>query len=62
MPTTFLWSSGDVALSRRGAELTRRYVDAPYRFEVLEGVSHWLPEQVPGVVADLVTDRVLHSR
>jgi len=62
VPTTFLWSSGDVALSRRGAELTGRYVDAPYRFEVLEGVSHWLPEQVPGVVADLVTDRVLHGR
>ena len=26
------------------AEATENFVDAPYRFEVLEGVSHWIPE------------------
>jgi pimeloyl-ACP methyl ester carboxylesterase len=27
-----------------GAEATERFVAAPYRFEILEGVSHWVPE------------------
>lgn len=62
VPTTFAWSSGDVALARGGAEATGRYVDAPYRFEVLEGVSHWIPEQAPETVAELVVDRVLNQR
>ncbi len=43
VPTTYVWGNGDQALGRRAAELTRRWVHAPYRFvEVDEG--HWLPE------------------
>lgn len=45
MPTTFVWSTADVALGREGAELTEEFVEGPYRFEVLEGVSHWVPEE-----------------
>lgn len=45
MPTTYVWSTEDVALGREGAELTAKYVEGPYRFEVLEGVSHWVPEE-----------------
>ena len=44
VPTLHLWSTGDPALSRSGAEATEKYVTGPYRFEVLEGVSHWIPE------------------
>lgn len=62
VPTTFAWSTGDTALSRRGAELTADHVTGPYRFEVLDGVTHWIPEQAPEAVADLVLDRVLHGR
>jgi pimeloyl-ACP methyl ester carboxylesterase len=47
VPTTYIWSTGDVAIGRRAAELTRRWVTAPYEFEVLDGVSHWIPEEVP---------------
>lgn len=57
VPTTLLWSSGDVALGRRGTELTERYVDAPYRFVEVPG-SHWLPTQQPRVVAEVVLDRI----
>ncbi|MET0455947.1 MAG: alpha/beta fold hydrolase [Mycobacterium sp.] len=57
VPTTYLWSTGDVALGRRCAELCERYVTGPYRFEVTGG-SHWLPEEQPDLVADLVVDRV----
>src|SRR2546423_920611 len=35
----------DVALGREAAEATAKHVDGPYRFEVFEGVSHWIPEE-----------------
>ena len=47
MPTLFVWSTDDPALGREGAEWTAEYVEGPYRFEVLEGVSHWIPEEAP---------------
>lgn len=47
VPTLYLWSTGDVALGRAAAEATAQWVSGPYRFEVLEGVSHWIPEEAP---------------
>jgi pimeloyl-ACP methyl ester carboxylesterase len=44
-PTLFVWSTEDPALGREGAEATGSHVEGPYRFEVLEGVSHWIAEQ-----------------
>jgi pimeloyl-ACP methyl ester carboxylesterase len=61
VPTTFVWSDGDVALGRVGAERTARHVTGDYRFEVLEGASHWIPEQHPDVLGDLVVDRARAS-
>ena len=46
-PTLFVWSTDDPALGREGAEWTADYVEGPYRFEVLEGIGHWIPEQAP---------------
>jgi pimeloyl-ACP methyl ester carboxylesterase len=51
VPALLLWSDGDRFLSRAAAERSGRYVDGPYRFEVLDGVSHWLPEEAPERVA-----------
>jgi pimeloyl-ACP methyl ester carboxylesterase len=58
VPTMYVWSSNDAALGRRAAELTARYVDGPYRFEVLEGVSHWVPETRPVELGDLLEDHI----
>jgi pimeloyl-ACP methyl ester carboxylesterase len=58
VPTTHVWSDGDVALARRGAELTVVHVRAPYRLRVLPGVSHWVPTQAPAELADAILDRV----
>ncbi|MCU1453400.1 MAG: alpha/beta fold hydrolase [Acidimicrobiales bacterium] len=58
VPTTYAWSTGDTALGRRAAELTAEHVAGPYRFEVLAGVSHWIPEEVPDVAADLIREQV----
>jgi pimeloyl-ACP methyl ester carboxylesterase len=46
-PTLFVWSTDDVALGRAAAEATKDWVTGPYRFEVLEGLSHWIPEVAP---------------
>ena len=58
VPTTHVWSDGDVALSRRGAELTAAQVDAPYELRVLRGVSHWIPTQASAELAEIILDRI----
>jgi len=58
VPTLHLWSTGDAFLGRAATEATSRFVDAPYRLEVLDHVSHWVPELAPEWVADLVTAHV----
>ena len=54
VPTTMVWSDGDVAIARATAELAGRWVDAPYDFVALPGVSHWIPDEAPQAVADAV--------
>jgi pimeloyl-ACP methyl ester carboxylesterase len=58
VPTMYVYATDDVALGRRAADLTADYVTGPYRYEILEGVSHWIPEEVPEIVAQLVLDFV----
>ena len=58
-PTLFVWSTEDPALGRHGAEATADHVEGPYRFEVLEGVGHWIPEQAPDELARLVLDHLV---
>lgn len=47
VPTLHVWSTEDVALGREGAEATGAQVDGPYRFEVFEGIDHWIPDHAP---------------
>jgi pimeloyl-ACP methyl ester carboxylesterase len=58
VPTTYVWSDGDTALGRAGAEATARFVTGPYRFEVFEGLSHWVPDEAPDRLADSILRRV----
>jgi len=58
VPTMYVWSTGDVAVGREGAEATAAHVGGPYRFEVLEGVSHWIPEEVPDTLTRLLLDHL----
>ncbi|HEX2048200.1 MAG TPA: alpha/beta hydrolase [Acidimicrobiales bacterium] len=62
VPTMFVWSTDDVALGREGAEATASYVDGPYRFEVLEGVTHWIPEEVPDVLTRLLLEHLASAQ
>ena len=58
VPTTFVWSDGDSAIGRAGADACGAHVEADYRYVVLEGVTHWIPEQAPGAVLDAVRTRI----
>lgn len=54
VPTLYVWSTADEAFGRPAAEATARHVEGPYAFEVLEHVSHWIPEMAPVELSDLV--------
>lgn len=58
VPTLHVWSTEDPALGREGAEATREHVEGPYRFEVLEGVDHWIPEHAPDVLDRLLLEHL----
>ena len=57
-PTLYIWSTEDPALGREAAEATAQFVEGPYRFEVLEGVSHWVSEEAPDRLNALLLDHV----
>jgi pimeloyl-ACP methyl ester carboxylesterase len=56
VPTLYVWSDNDTALLDKAAKASGRYVSADYRFETLRGVSHWIPEERPDTVAELLLD------
>src|SRR4029450_2039148 len=58
VPTLHVWSTGDTFLGRTATEASARFVDAPYRLEVLEDVPHWIPELAAEETADLITAHV----
>jgi pimeloyl-ACP methyl ester carboxylesterase len=57
VPTSYVWGRHDIALARRGVELTADYVVGPYEVVELEA-GHWLPETKPGAVTDAILARV----
>lgn len=58
IPTAYVWSDRDIALGPVGARLTERYVDGPYRFEVFEGASHWIPDERPVELAAVIGETI----
>jgi pimeloyl-ACP methyl ester carboxylesterase len=58
VPTLHVWSTGDPFLGRAATDATARFVDAPYRLEVLEDVPHWIPELAAQETATLITAHV----
>jgi pimeloyl-ACP methyl ester carboxylesterase len=57
-PTMYVWSTYDPALGRDAAEGTAAHVEGPYRFEVLEGVGHWIAEETPDALNTLLLDHL----
>ena len=57
-PVMQVWSDGDGFISRAAIEGNPRFCRDRYRLEVLSGVSHWIPDEAPDRLADLVLEHV----
>ena len=57
-PALFVWSDRDTALTRDAAEETPRHVAGPFHYVELRGVSHWIPDEAPEALAELVLEHV----
>lgn len=55
VPTTFVWSDADVAVSRDAADACAHWVSGSYDRVDLAGVSHWVPDQAPQAVVGAVS-------
>ena len=42
--------------------MTGRHVDGPYRFVVLEGATHWIPEERPDELSRLLLEHLAGDR
>lgn len=67
VPVLYIWSTEDPALGRDAAERTAAHVAGPYRFEVFDGVDHWIPEHAAAetnriLVEFLASDGVRRAR
>ena len=56
VPVLGVWSSGDIALAKKQMVISGEYVDAPWRYEEIEGASHWLQLDAPDKVNALLLD------
>jgi pimeloyl-ACP methyl ester carboxylesterase len=41
-PTLGIWSSNDIALTEAQMEGSQQFVDAPWRYERIDGAGHWM--------------------
>ncbi len=58
VPTLFVWSDGDTALTRQSTELVHQHVAGPFRYAELRGVSHWIPDEAPDLLAELLLEHL----
>ena len=56
VPTMHVFSDGDTFLSVEGAQASGGGVGGDYRFEMLHGVSHWMVDEDPDAVADVLLE------
>lgn len=53
-PTLQVWSDGDTAVGSKGHRLSGKFVEGPWQLVVLEGVSHWIPDEAADALAELI--------
>lgn len=58
VPTTYVWSDKDVAITDAGLKMTEQFVEAPYEVVTLAGVSHWIPTEAPDELAEHILKRI----
>jgi pimeloyl-ACP methyl ester carboxylesterase len=55
-PVMGVWSSRDIALTEAQMTGSEKYVEGPWRYERLEGASHWMQLDAPDDVNRLLLD------
>ena len=58
VPTLYIWGNADPTVGRRAAELTTQFVQGPYRFVEMEGGGHFVVDQFPDRVAELLLEHL----
>ncbi|MBB3661574.1 MULTISPECIES: alpha/beta fold hydrolase [Prauserella salsuginis group] len=58
VPTLYVWSTEDVAFGSTAALATEQWVSGPYEFQMLEDVTHWVPEEAPEQLTALLLDHL----
>lgn len=57
-PVLYVWPTEDAAFGDVAALATAAHCSGPYRFEMLEDVSHWAPEHAPEAVTGLLLEHL----
>lgn len=55
-PTMGIFSSGDIYLMEEAMEASAGFVQAPWRYERIEGATHWIPIDAPDQLNALLLD------
>ncbi|WP_018680698.1 alpha/beta fold hydrolase [Actinokineospora enzanensis] len=58
VPTMYVWGTEDVTVGSTAAFGCAKWVNGPYRFELVEDVSHWVPEEAPDLMTGLLLDHL----
>lgn len=58
VPTLYVWGTEDIALGPTAARATEDWVSGPYAFHALHGISHWVPDEAPEVLTNLIVDHL----
>lgn len=56
VPALYVWGTEDVAFGSTAALDTEQWVTGPYEFQMLEDVTHWVPEEVPEAFTTLLLE------
>lgn len=55
-PTLLIWGEDDPFLGKQLIEGTEKFIDAPYRLEFIPNCSHWVQQEAPEEVNELMLD------
>lgn len=58
LPTLYVWGTADATVGRYAAELTRQYANGPFQFIPVEGAGHFIVDECPDVVSDLLLKHI----
>ena len=59
VPTLYVWSTEDQALGSTAALASGEHVTGPYRFEMFEDVTHWVPEEAPEELTRVLLEHLI---